>query len=99
MKKRPVKKEMTIDQLAIIVGKGFENTATKDDLKELATKDELHNLDSRLTKIEGKLGDIDHRLGRIENNHDRRIESPEDKMRIITTTLEKNLKIKLPSSL
>lgn len=39
-KKNSVKK-ITIETLARITAKGFENVATKDDLKNLATKDEL----------------------------------------------------------
>ena len=33
---------MTIEDLAIMVKRGFDHTATKEDLKNLATKEELH---------------------------------------------------------
>lgn len=80
MKKKALKKSITIDDLAIMVAKGFENTATKNDI----------------TRLENRLDDIDSRLGKIENNHNRRIENLEDKVRIFSTIFEKNLKIKLP---
>lgn len=82
---------MTIDELARMVAKGFESTATKQDLEVLRSefKKGMKNIDERLE-------DIDHRLGGIEHNHTRRIENLEDKIRIITTVFEKNLKIKLP---
>ena len=39
-----VKKQITIADLALMVQKGFAQTATKADLKELATKAELQDL-------------------------------------------------------
>ncbi|HSE56992.1 MAG TPA: hypothetical protein VLB02_02825 [Candidatus Paceibacterota bacterium] len=88
MKKKVLKpkKEMTIDDLAIMVAQGFEQTATKDDIRRLEQQD---------TEIVKRLDDIDYRLGKIEANHERRIDLLEDKIQIIYTAFEKNLKIKL----
>jgi hypothetical protein len=96
--KKTTKKEVTIesvagkvDSLALMIeslaeatAKGFEKTSTKEELRDLEKK-----LGSRLDSVE-------FRLGRIETSHDRRIENLEDKMRILYTTFEKQLKIKLP---
>ena len=41
MLKKNAQKKITAEELARMVARGFENTATKDDLKELATQQEL----------------------------------------------------------
>ncbi len=96
MKKSPkktTKKRMTIEDLALMVARGFENTATKDDINEIWTK--LGEIDEKLFSVDGRLDDIDTRLGKIENNHGRRIDILEDRMRIIVTALEKSHKLKI----
>ena len=40
---KKIKNKITINELAQMVARGFENTATKDDLKNFATKDNLKN--------------------------------------------------------
>ena len=40
---KKIKNKITINELAQMVARGFENTATKDDLKNFATKDDLKN--------------------------------------------------------
>ncbi len=66
-----VKKSITTDELARMVQKGFENTATADDVAGVYTR----------------LDKIDTRLDRIENilirAHENRIERLEDKMRVM----------------
>lgn len=42
------KNRITIENLVAMVKRGFDQTATKDDLKELATKVELHDLETEL---------------------------------------------------
>ena len=81
----------TIDTLAISVAKGFSNTTSKYDLASV--KKELKN---DLGVITDRLDNIDFRLSRIENDHSRRLDNLEDKVRIFATIFEKNLKIKLP---
>ena len=51
------KNKITIEKLATIIAKGFENTATKDDItrieEKMATKDDLADLERKLSaKIE-----------------------------------------------
>lgn len=76
MKKISKNKEVTINDLAIMVAKGFENTATKDEIKSV--KDEIKSVVKRLDGI-------DYRLGKIESNHERRIDLLEDKMQVVKT--------------
>ena len=58
----------SIDKLAIIVNKGFEQCATKEDIKDMATKDDIKKLDQRLDKIENSiLRDQLTRIGRLED--------------------------------
>ncbi len=70
------KKETTTDDLARMVQKGFENTATKSDVSELRSD----------------MPEVNLRLDRIENPllraHENRIERLEDKMRIVETAME-----------
>lgn len=49
---------MTIEDLAIMVKHGFDQTATKDDLKELATKVELNEVKVDLNNVKGIVRDI-----------------------------------------
>lgn len=82
------KKTTTIDDLAIMVKKGFDNTATKAELEPLATKEELHSL-----KIDMKDGfnDVKRRLDRIEHiilaKHEHRIEMLEERIKEIGSAL------------
>lgn len=48
MIKKNKKGKITIDKLAMMIAKGFENTATKDDIKDMATKDDLKKLEDKL---------------------------------------------------
>ena len=43
---------MTIDKLSVMVAKGFENVATKEDIKDMATKEDLKNLKAKMAKKE-----------------------------------------------
>jgi len=53
------KKDITKEDLAQMVAKGFENTATKDDIARL---------DERLDSIEGFMRGHDNRIERLEDN-------------------------------
>ena len=74
MRKTAKTKKVTTDDLATMVAKGFEHTATREDLKE----------------VNKKLDDIDYRLGKIESNHERRLDLLEDKMQVVKTYFERN---------
>ncbi|MCC6323427.1 hypothetical protein IT400_01400 [Candidatus Nomurabacteria bacterium] len=90
--KKVVKKQkkITLDDLAIMVAKGFENTATKD---EMNTR--FNEVDERFNKVDERLDKIESRLDNIETNDGKRLDKLEDKTRIIYTAFEKQLKIKL----
>lgn len=80
MKKRQkTTKKITTEDLAIMVAKGFESTATKNDISE----------------VNKRLEDIEYRLGKIESNHERRIDNLEDKMNIVKTYFERNPQLKV----
>ncbi len=70
-------KETTIDDLARMVQKGFEETATRGDVSEINT---------RLDKMDTHLDHIENLLIRA---HENRLEILEDKMRIIETAMGK----------
>ena len=80
MKRNAKKSTVTIDDLAIMVAKGFDHVENKMDVKFEA--------------VNKRLDDIDFRLGKIESNHERRLDILEDKMAVVKTYFEKNLKVK-----
>ena len=79
MKSGAKSKKVTTEDLAIMVAKGFELVATKEDIKEVSKK----------------LDDIDYRLGKIESNHERRLDLLEDKMQVVKTYFERNPQLKV----
>jgi len=58
MIKKKKKSKMTIDKLAIMVAKGFENTATKEDIKDMATKMDVEGLKSQIEGVNKRIDDI-----------------------------------------
>ena len=58
MKKVAKNKKMTIDKLAIMVAKGFENTATKDDIKNMATKTDIEGLKGQIEGVNKRIDDF-----------------------------------------
>ena len=67
-----VKKNITIDELAVMVQKGFEETAKKADM------------DLRFEQVDKRFDKMDKRFDKIENlfiaNHKKRIEKLEDEL-------------------
>ena len=57
---------MTIEDLAIMVKRGFDQTATKEDLKELATKVELNYVKVDLNKVKADLSDVKVDLNEVK---------------------------------
>jgi hypothetical protein len=72
-------KKMTIDDLAAMVQRGFEQTASKEELTALSTKVDQLAVDVETVK---------RSLARIEGNTERRIERLEDNMRRVLTALK-----------
>jgi len=81
MVKKNAKTKITTEKLALMVAKGFENTATKDDLEKLATKEEMRSgfrvvtnsldlirADIRDLKISAEVDvkDLKHRVEQLE---------------------------------
>lgn len=75
--KKAKKSEMTIDDLAIMVSRGFENTATKQDIHEI--KEEMNE---RFDNVNIRLDHIEHHL---IFGHTNRLESLEDSVRLLKT--------------
>ena len=77
MRKR-LKKNMSIDDLAVIVQRGFENTATKDDIADMATKKDLtgvamkKDIEDLRNELGNKLEGINRRLDAMAD-YNRRI--------------------------
>jgi len=69
----------SIDDLARTTATGFENTVTKAEFRN-----EVSRLDSQLNDI-----------NRFIRNHEKRIDNTEDDIRVIQTSFQKDLKIKL----
>jgi len=82
MKRGTKNHKITIDDLAMMVAKGFGNTATRDEMQ------------SGFKAVNKRLEDIDYRLNKIESNHERRLDILEDKMAVVKTYFEKHLKVK-----
>jgi len=70
----------SVESLAEATARGFAETATKTEARELS-----NHMES-----------VELRLSRIEMNHARRIDNIEDRLRILANSFEKQLKIKLP---
>jgi len=87
MKKDGKKNSVTIDDLAVMVAKGFDHVENKMDVRFQA-------VDKRFDGIDKRLDDIDYRLGKIESNHERRLDILEDRMAVVKTYFEKNFKVK-----
>ena len=60
------KGKMTLDRLAGMVARGFEKTATKEDLKEV--KNKLAEHDARFGKLEYQVDEMYDILKRFEEN-------------------------------
>lgn len=88
MKKGSKHKEITIDELAIMVAKGFEHLESKMDGK-------FKEVDKKFDKVNERLDDIDYRLSKIEGNHERRLDILEERMATVKTFFEKNPQLKV----
>ena len=62
--------KITLEKLANMVARGFENTATKDDLKELRMelKGDIHALAKKVDKIDYQMDEVYDILKRFEEN-------------------------------
>ena len=63
-------KGTTLDDLANMVARGFENTATKDDLKELRLelKGDIYGLAKKVDKLDFQMDEVHDILKRFEEN-------------------------------
>jgi tetrahydromethanopterin S-methyltransferase subunit G len=91
MKKGAKNKEITIDELAIMVAKGFERIDKRFD----GIDNKFNQVDKRFDKVEERLDDINYRLSKIEGNHERRLDILEERMATVKTFFEKNPQLKV----
>lgn len=54
---------MTIDGLAVMVAKGFDDMADK-----MATKDDVAQITGRMDKLEGRMGKLEHKVEALNSN-------------------------------
>ncbi len=82
MNKEMKNKKITINDLAIMVAKGFENTATKDDLKELKldAKKDIFKIQTSINSIETNLKSFKKDTGEI-------LDTIEDKLEDLSDTV------------
>jgi hypothetical protein len=87
-KKTNSKKEITNDDLALMVARGFEDAGAELSALKLEMREEFK-------RVNAIMGVMDDRLIKIESHYGRRLDNLEDKSRIFANVFEKNLKIKL----
>ena len=66
---------------------GKNRKVTTDDLAVMVAKG--------FSRMDQRLDDIDYRLGKIESNHERRLDLLEDKMQVVKTYFERNPQLKV----
>lgn len=94
MKKNP-KKETTIDDLAIMVAKGFSSMQEYMDKRFDGVDIRFDKVEERLDRVEERLDKVEDRLDKIEGHHSRRLDNVEDKVVVIKNVIEKDLKVKV----
>lgn len=88
-------KSVTLDELANMVARGFENTATKGDLKDLEVKlgNRIDGIDKRLSKVEYQVDEVYDILKRFEEsdilNLQKRVQILEKAVRSLASQLQK----------
>jgi len=88
-------KGTTLDDLANMVARGFENTATKDDLKELQLelKGDIYGLAKKVDKLDFQMDEVHDILKRFEENDilnlQKRVQILEKAVRALATSQSK----------
>lgn len=90
------KKPMTLDDLALMVANGFANTATKQDLENLATKQDLKITEESLKK---DLNAINDRLKIVETKLDKALYTDMVKLETRVKRIEEHIGLKPSSNL
>ena len=63
--------------------------------KKVTTDDLAVMVAKGFGRMDQRLDDIDYRLGKIESNHERRLDLLEDKMQVVKTYFERNPQLKV----
>lgn len=72
-KTNPYPEPMTLDKLAEMVAKGFEHTASREDLYAVESRlgNRIDGVEERLDKVENRLTTVEGRLTTVENKLDK----------------------------
>jgi hypothetical protein len=92
---KKAKKQITLNELARMVAKGFAETATKQDIKDMATKQDIARLDARLAKLEQEMKDLGQRLAAVEIKLDRALYQEISRLEDLIRQLARKAKVKL----
>jgi len=65
---KKIKKNITIDGLASMVARGFENTSTKSDVKRL--EDKVSSLDVKVSSLDTKVSSLDTKVSSLERGQE-----------------------------
>jgi len=85
------KKNITIDDLAVMVQKGFEKTSTKEQVENLELQ--VKNLELRINKVEKDIVELKMIIKNlVAENYGKRIEKLEDEVKELKGTLAMLLK-------
>jgi hypothetical protein len=85
-------KQVTNEELARMIAKGFadtarkENTATKDDVK--GVREDIAGIDNRLEKVEDRLDIVENKLDRALYHEIQRVDKLESQMKVVWDKLD-----------
>ncbi|MFH1366592.1 MAG: hypothetical protein ABIH38_01210 [Patescibacteria group bacterium] len=91
------KKQITLNELARMVARGFDETATKRDIADMATKQDIKDMATKqdLQVIHEELSDHGQRLSRIEAKLDRALYKEVARLEDLIRQLARKVKVKL----
>lgn len=93
MKKVAKKKEITLDDLALMTQGGFNALETRMDKRFDGVHTEMSGLKEDMKKMDSRLERIEQRVNQA---HDARLDKLDDQMRRVITIFEKKLSISFP---
>jgi uncharacterized protein YlxW (UPF0749 family) len=57
--------EVAVAHIVSAIGKTLENYPTKEDLKNLATKEDLNRVEKKVNKLDQKVSEMDYKLNNV----------------------------------
>ena len=74
-----------MDKLAMMVARGFENTATKEDIKDMATRMDIDGLKNQIAGVNNRIDDVSMNRVKYEDH---------SKLKVRVDFIEKKLEIR-----